>query len=279
MSFSLSHLTILISAAMALVFGACGSQPEPVASACPEPARVIVEQPQGLSGVSRTTRPRTDSDVVSESSSMRSNESVSGAPTSALSPRRVQPPASTLMQALASESASGDNLLPHTPGTSLGPVTPAPSSTSGARVDVPVAVKPKRERKVAVIKPTTPAVLVGDALEIVDGVIATGVSKRVPQGVDVAFEPEVGTLWAWTKVRNTVAATHITHLWKRDGEIKSRVQLNVGKSSGWRTWSRKRIGARDVGEWTVEVIADDGTLIDELAFTVAPTADEFLTGQ
>ena len=169
------------------------------------------------------------------------------------------------------------------------PAASVPAGASHARPEgpTPLAVAPPKRgpahrdpKPARAIKPAIkPAVVVGDALEIVDSALATTVEDRVPLGVATTFTDDVGYIWAWTKVKNRVALTHITHVWKRDGKVRARVGLRVGKSPGWRTWSKKRISAKDVGAWEVEVLADDGTLLDTLTFDIAPLSDDPLAGQ
>ena len=46
----------------------------------------------------------------------------------------------------------------------------------------------------------------------------------------------------------------VTHIWRRDGKVVSRVELEVGRSPKWRTWSRQRLPASAEGRWSCEVI-------------------------
>ena len=117
-------------------------------------------------------------------------------------------------------------------------------------------------------KPSEPPRAAGD-VKVVQSAVATSVEERMPQGVASRFSASVTQLWAWVKVSNaTDAATKITMLWKRAGQVKSRVELRIGVSPGWRTWSRRRIGPRDTGSWTIEILDDKGGLLDKLSFEV-----------
>ncbi len=115
-----------------------------------------------------------------------------------------------------------------------------------------------------------PELAPGDALEMLDGVAAHGVEKRVPQEPSTLFEE--GKVWVWARIKNPGARSQIRMFWKHDGRIKSRVDLEVGTSPGWRTWSRKTMTARDAGDWVVEVRTWDGRLLDTVEFEVAPDA-------
>ena len=108
-------------------------------------------------------------------------------------------------------------------------------------------------------------------LEIVDDAIATGVVKREPVGVSAHFGDDAGVLWAWVQVRNLKAPSQVTMVWRHEGEVRSRVTLDVGVSPRWRTWSRKSVGAKDHGEWTVEVLSPDGETLRTLKFELSPS--------
>lgn len=69
---------------------------------------------------------------------------------------------------------------------------------------------------------------------------------------------------AWTSVTG-LKAGFIEHVWYRDGEEVARHYLPVGAGRRWRTWSRHTVSA---GEYQVKVLGPDGTLLQEVAFTV-----------
>ncbi len=196
---------------------------------------------------------------------------------------------------LIDEAAAAATPAPAPPRVALPRVHPAPplpaaatpTKTTCACPDEPaaLAVSPAKPALEPLVRPEprrplpAPKVVVGDRLEIVDAALATAVEERVPLGVATTFTNDVGYIWAWTKVKNPVAKTHITHIWKRDGKVRATVELRVGKSSGWRTWSKKKIRSKDLGRWEIEVLADDGTLLDTLRFDVAPLSGDPLAGQ
>jgi hypothetical protein len=57
-------------------------------------------------------------------------------------------------------------------------------------------------------------------------------------------------------------------VWKHEGVEKGVVELNVGKSPRWRTWSRRQMRTRDTGRWSVEVRSADGSILDTVDFEV-----------
>lgn len=138
-----------------------------------------------------------------------------------------------------------------------------------ALIDEPVVEAPARKQR-EVRKEARKEAEGHSALAVVDSAVATGVVKRVPQGADDTFEANVGTLWGYIKVKNTEAPSQVTMVWKREGKVRTKIDVSVGVSPGWRTWSRQQIRPRDAGRWTVETFAADGTLLDSMAFDVLP---------
>lgn len=95
--------------------------------------------------------------------------------------------------------------------------------------------------------------------------VATSVVDRMPQGSGTEFPADVGELYVWSRVMNA-GGTSIQHVWMHAGN-EYPVTLAVG-GSPWRTWSSKTITPDMVGEWQVEIRAQDGTVLQTLNFTV-----------
>ncbi len=105
------------------------------------------------------------------------------------------------------------------------------------------------------------------SLSIEKIVICRGVEKRMPLGIGNVFASDAGKLFCFTKVVGADHDTQITHRWFLNGDLKSSVDLPV-KSGGWRTWSAKQIDPPDVGDWMVEVVAEDGAVLATIIFFV-----------
>jgi hypothetical protein len=106
-------------------------------------------------------------------------------------------------------------------------------------------------------------------MTLVGAAIATDVEGRTPIGEGDSFDSSVGSLYAWVRVRNLGEDSTITMVWKKDGKDRLSVLLPVGHSYGWKTWSQKRISARDAGVWTVEVYDAEGLLVGSTGFEVS----------
>ncbi|MFT5430358.1 MAG: hypothetical protein ACI9OJ_001032 [Myxococcota bacterium] len=138
---------------------------------------------------------------------------------------------------------------------------------------IPALEGPQLESEPEGVEPAEAAVEIVEALAdltVVSGRLAKDVVKRAPIDASDRFVADGSSVWAWVKVKNPGAQTHIWMNWRKGDKIYSRVRLRVGKSSGWRTWSRHRMRTEaSVGEWVVEVRTDDGELLDTMAFVVA----------
>lgn len=135
----------------------------------------------------------------------------------------------------------------------------------------PAVAEPVARPEPVVVAPVEP--FDPDSLHSLMAVAATGVDKRVPQQVGSTFA-KGEYVWAFTKVKNTGAETHVRMVWKKDGKVRSNVQLRVGKSPGWRTWSKHKMRSnKDLGEWVVEVQDADGNVLEEIDFKVGHSSD------
>jgi hypothetical protein len=87
-------------------------------------------------------------------------------------------------------------------------------------------------------------------------------------GDNVFLEGE--TLVAWTRVSG-VGTGAIQHVWYRNGVEVARVDLPVGMTRRWRSWSRHRVMP---GTYEVSVLAPDGTELARERFDVYGFEDE-----
>ena len=120
----------------------------------------------------------------------------------------------------------------------------------------------KRERK-----PRKSAFQAGD-IEVLRAVTCANVDQRRPVDVKETFTTKDDKVWVWLQLKNKGPATTVDLVWKKDGQRKWKVDLNVGHGRRWRTWARKSIHRVNVGAWTVEVHDAAGNVLDTLAFNV-----------
>ena len=107
------------------------------------------------------------------------------------------------------------------------------------------------------------------ALQVAEASIALTIVDRVPRGVATVFANEVETLSCYSKIINGGAVGHdsVRHVWYYGDDIMADVKLRVGASS-WRTHSTKTIMKHWIGDWHVDIIAPDDTVLKTLNFTI-----------
>lgn len=147
---------------------------------------------------------------------------------------------------------------------------PAAAKTAAARLTTKGKVKLLKPRAVSAKKPGNGLAtfdVEGD-FGITAAAIATGMEQRLPTGINTTFTTDTLKLWAFIKVRNQGEPTTVTMVWNKDGKKVWSYDLRVGKSAGWRTWSRKSVRKRDVGNWSVDILDADGQHLQTLAFKI-----------
>ncbi len=105
------------------------------------------------------------------------------------------------------------------------------------------------------------------SMTVSEAAIATGVESLTPQGAADSFEPNVGKLYAFTKVTGSEGETTIKHLWFHGDQVVAEVELPI-KASSWRTYSSKTITSDMTGQWKVDVTTHDGTVLKSIPFTI-----------
>ena len=100
-----------------------------------------------------------------------------------------------------------------------------------------------------------------------DAAIATGIENLIPTGVSEKFPSTVGTLFAFTNIQGSEGETQVLHRWIYEGMVKAEIPLSV-KSKNWRTFSSKVILPEWKGDWKVEILNEDGSLLFSLPFTL-----------
>ena len=105
----------------------------------------------------------------------------------------------------------------------------------------------------------------GPSVEAIE--ICTNIIEREPVDTDSVFAPTVERLYCFTKIANATAPTTISHIWYFNDKEMAKVELSV-KDTAWRTWSSKRIVMSWTGNWRVDVVTADGTVLKSKPFSV-----------
>jgi Protein of unknown function (DUF2914) len=107
------------------------------------------------------------------------------------------------------------------------------------------------------------------AVSVDDAAVCASIAEKAPQGAATHFPPDVGKVYAFTKVVGMEPPGFVTHRWLYKGEVAAEVKLEV-HSPSWRTWSSKEILGSQTGDWKVEILDGGGTVLATLEFTVGP---------
>lgn len=104
-----------------------------------------------------------------------------------------------------------------------------------------------------------------DGIVIKDFVLTHAIDEREPIDMVEGFTPADERGYAFVRVHNEGPPASLTAVWLHEGNIHARVGLNVGTSSGWRTWSSANLKP---GDWVVQLRDTQGVILAERAFAV-----------
>ena len=105
------------------------------------------------------------------------------------------------------------------------------------------------------------------AISVGEAAVGTSVQDRQLYGQNFQFDRSVGRLYAFTRIVGAENPTQVSHRWYHGDELVAEVSLPV-RGNNWRTWSSKAVMPDWIGSWRVEVVSEDGSVIDSLNFTV-----------
>ena len=93
----------------------------------------------------------------------------------------------------------------------------------------------------------------------------TAVENREPIDQVTFVSSDVRKIFFFSDLRG-LAGRNVTHRWIHDGETKAEVVFEV-RGPRWRVWSSKDLLEDWLGDWTVEIVTDDGEVIAAETFT------------
>ena len=112
-----------------------------------------------------------------------------------------------------------------------------------------------------------PAAALASAVSVSEAAIGTGVEERVLVGQGFQFDSSVGKLYAFTRIIGAPSETQVSHKWYYGDQLMAEVSLPV-RGANWRTWSTKSVMPDWVGNWRVDVIGEDGEVLDSMNFSI-----------
>ena len=98
-----------------------------------------------------------------------------------------------------------------------------------------------------------------------DFILTHGVEAREPVDAAHSFDLSDGQVYAFARLFNDGPPSDVTVVWMHEGSVHASVDLAVGTSPGWRTWSSANLKP---GHWTVRLVGADGVTLDERDFAV-----------
>lgn len=99
-------------------------------------------------------------------------------------------------------------------------------------------------------------------------------TDRITLGVDKVFSQDIGELSCFTAIENLGTADSVTHVWYYRGREMASIDLEVGRSPFWRTWSIKSIQPGWVGDWQVVVFDSRGYQLGFYTFQIIESQKE-----
>ena len=111
---------------------------------------------------------------------------------------------------------------------------------------------------------TQPAAADGKMV-IRDFVLTHGIFEREPTGTTEKFATSDGRGYAFARIANEGMPTQVSFVWYYGDEMHATVDMNIGTSGGWRTWSSVNLRP---GNWRVKLQDQNGMVIAERSFSV-----------
>ena len=111
--------------------------------------------------------------------------------------------------------------------------------------------------------------VIDQPIKVLNISFGTRIENRELEGKNRTFTTDTNRIYCLSGIQNRRSDTKLFHKWYHDGELKSKILLNVGKSFNWRTWSYINVYENRVGEWYVVVEDTLGVRHDSLSFTIS----------
>lgn len=127
--------------------------------------------------------------------------------------------------------------------------------------------KPEKNKASSGGKQSTSVERASGDLELNDIAIAPDVVERVPQDVRRRYSEAPEVFWCWTNFSNTGEETKVTHVWRHENKVRSKIEVTVGSGKRWRSWSRHKPNDKR-GEWSCEILDPDGKRLGRAAVTI-----------
>ena len=109
--------------------------------------------------------------------------------------------------------------------------------------------------------------LSAQGIDVTGIAVCKSVQDRACQEPVEKVTADTPSLYCLITLKAEGAAT-LKHRWSADGKVKFEINLPVKFASPlYRQWSQKNLNGVK-GNWTVEIVAEDGTVLKSIAFVV-----------
>lgn len=133
-------------------------------------------------------------------------------------------------------------------------------------VAIAVSTAPAISETTADPSETSPSVSQA-AITVVDVQMCEDVIDHEPVSSADVFTGEISKIYCYSKIGSS-EETEIRHIWSFNDTVVAETPLLIGISSGWRTFSSKNIRPDDKGNWKVEIVDANDTVLKTLEFVI-----------
>jgi len=99
----------------------------------------------------------------------------------------------------------------------------------------------------------------------------TQVTDREPVDQISTLTNDVRTVFFFTEITN-MSGARVKHRWLYNGETRAEVSFDIG-GARWRVWSSKNLLPGWTGQWTVQVVDENGTVLAEKQLNYVPAGE------
>ena len=98
----------------------------------------------------------------------------------------------------------------------------------------------------------------------------TGVENREPLDQVTFVKNDIEKIYLFSDLRGLAGQT-VTHRWSYKGQTMAEVAFEV-RGPRWRVWSSKELRLDWLGDWTVEIVSQDGEVLAAETFTYSASS-------
>ncbi len=108
---------------------------------------------------------------------------------------------------------------------------------------------------------------VSKKLTLVEATMCEGIKDYIPQNQAIVFSMTIGKVSCFTSFDPVPEKTSIYHNWFYRDKLSTRIKLSL-QPPCWSTFSSIKLREADKGPWRVEVIDQEGKILDILRFSI-----------